>query len=139
MFEGIGQMFKVLASRRPATEEEIQAMRDRFGAVPTDYLELAAQATNIEIEHVSGQPIRIWDPQGLLDMDSGYGVRKYMPGAIPVGTDSGGRVIIYADANEGYGLYFVDYGVFDLEEATWIAPSLGDFLMTGQNVELFGQ
>lgn len=129
--------FQVLAKGPTADNAEIQALRQHFGNVPADYLEIVSEATEIELQHEQGQYVRIWGPIGCVEMDEGYGIRSRIPDAFPIGDDGGGHVIFYADCSKGFGLYHVGYGDLDREDAVWIAPSLREFLTNGIGIESF--
>jgi hypothetical protein len=67
----------------------------------------------------------------------GYGISKRIAGAIPIGDDGGGRVIMYMNGKEGYGLYHVGYGDLDEEDAIFIASNLTALLEQAAGIELF--
>src|SRR5690606_8385509 len=124
--------FKILASQPGATSEEIRDLTDYFGIVPQEYVDLICEATEIEMQHLEGQYVRIWGPLGCIEMDEGYGIRQRMPDALPIGDDGGGHVIFYSDGKHGHGLYHVGYGNLDRGDAVWIAPSLYAFLVKAE-------
>ena len=111
--------------------------KSTFSAVPPDYLELVGEVTETELQHAGGQYIRIWRPSGCVEMDEAYGIRRRIPGAVPIGDDGGGRVIFYQPDKHGSGLYHVGYGNLDPVDAIWIAPTLADFLTKGTGIESF--
>lgn len=87
------------------------------------------------MKHSNGQYIRIWGPAGCIEMDEGYGIRRRIPGAFPVGDDGGGHVIFYQNGKDGFGLYHVGYGNLVGDDAIWIAPTLADLLTKGKGIE----
>jgi hypothetical protein len=128
---------QLLASDPPASATEVALLQEYFGAVPTDYLDVVSEATEIELQHACGQYIRIWGPTGCIEMDEGYGIRQRIPGAVPIGDDGGGQVIFYQKGKQGFGLYHVGYGNLDGGDAIWIAPTLTDFLTKCVGIESF--
>jgi hypothetical protein len=137
MLSEIHQSFRVLAKRPEAAVGEITAIIERFPRIPSDYLRLIASVTELELEHECGQYLRIWSPAGCFDQDDGYDISKRIPGAIPIGDDGGGHVIMYMEGCNGFGLYHVGYGNLDAEAAVWIAPTLTEFLTSAAGLDSF--
>lgn len=137
MLKSLHASLKILASSPPASATQISSLTAYFGAVPTEFVELVNEATEVELQHSSGQYIRIWGPAGCLEMDEAYGIRRRIPGAFPIGDDGGGQVIFYQNGNRGFGLYHIGYGNLDGNDATFIAPTLTDLLKGGVGVESF--
>lgn len=137
MLNAIGHQFQVLAKGPPAEASSIEALNKHFGDVPEEYIETISDATEIELQHEQGRYIRIWGPAGCIEMDEGYDIRERISGAFPIGDDGGGRVIFYMQGTKGLGLYLVGYGNLDREDATFIAPSLREFLANGVGVGSF--
>lgn len=129
--------FKILASQSAASPDDISNLQSCFGNIPHEYLALVCESTEIELQHVGGQYVRIWGPTGCIEMNEGYGIGRRLPGAIPIGDDGGGRVIFYGDGHFGPGLYHLGYGNLDRDDAIWIAPSLRHFLIEAEGVESF--
>ena len=67
-------------------------------------------------------------PEGCLEMDEAHGISDYIPGAIPIGDDEGGKALIYMTGNKGWGLYLSGFGDLDAEDAQWIASNLRELL-----------
>ena len=128
---------EVLASGPPASGTEVVSLQEHFGAVPADYLQLVSEATEIELRHANGQYVRIWGPVGCIEMNEGYGIRRRIPGAVPIGDDGGGNVIFYQKGKQGFGLYHLGYGNLDGDAAIWIAPTLTHFLTRCVGIESF--
>lgn len=130
-------VFRILAKKPRATPEHIQQLINYFHNCLEEYLDLVREATEIEIQHVDGQYVRIWGPLGCIEMDEGYGIRKHIPSAFPIGDEGGSRVLFFADGNQGHGLYHVGYGNLDLEDAIWIASDLRSFLVDAEGIDSF--
>lgn len=137
MIKSIHSSLQILASAPPAGANEVTLLQKYFGAIPTDYLQLVSEATEIELHHANGQYLRIWGPIGCIEMDEGYGIRQRIPGAVPIGDDGGGQVIFYQRGKQGFGLYHVGYGNLDGDDAIWMAPTLTIFLTKCVGIESF--
>lgn len=137
MLDIIDSSFKLLAKGAPATQEQINAAVEYFGSLPQEFIDLAREATEVELQHLNGQYVRIWGPLGSIDMDEGYGIRLRIPDAIPIGDDGGGHVLFFSHGKQGDGLYHVGYGNLDLDDAIWIADTLGSFVVNAKGIETF--
>lgn len=137
MFHSLHASFQLLAHEAAAGTAELASLEKHFGSVPQEYVDLVLAATQIELAHSSGQYIRIWAPATCIEMDDGYGIRKRLPGAIPIGDDGGGQVIFYRDGKHGFGLYHVGYGNLDPDDEVWIAPSLTALLTQAIGIQQF--
>lgn len=137
MISNIDSSFKILSEHHPATRNQINALTTHFGSLPEEYVDLVLQATEIELQHKDGHYIRIWGPMGCIEMDEGYGISRRIPGAIPIGDDGGGHVIIYANGRRGHGLYHVSYGNLNADDAIWIAPTLTDLIWNATGISEF--
>ncbi len=137
MLNSIDSSFKVLAKGPPATQLQIDAAVKHFGSLPQEFIQFTHEATEVEILHKNGQYLRIWGPADCIDMDEGYGIRKHIPNAIPIGDDGGGHVIFYAKGDQGDGLYHVGYGDLDITDAIWIAATLDDLLKDAKGIDTF--
>jgi hypothetical protein len=115
----------------------VDQFKSTFPSAPQDLIELAAEVSDLEIETEFGQYLRIWGAKGSVDMDAGYQISRYIPGAIPIGDDGGGRVIFVADGLEGRGLYHVGFGNLCLADAVWIAPTVSAFLCDAVGIDSF--
>lgn len=136
MLEKLHSAYSVMTKGPPASADQMAALLDYFAVVPRDYVELALEATEIEIWHESERYFRIWGPSGCIDMDEGYAIRRRIPDAFPLGDDGGGRILFYASGAGGSGLYCVGYGNLDLNDAIWIAPTLTALLTSASGIEL---
>ena len=116
------------------TSEEIDSLRAKFTEIPDEYEELSRDASEIELDF-DGKYLRIWHPQTSKEMDEGYGISTRLPGAIAIGDDGGGRVLLYFNGKNGPGLYRIGYGDLDPEDAVWVAESLKELLSTGSGMD----
>ena len=87
--------FAVSAKKEPATASAIQRL-ERFSPVPlpSDYRDLVLSATEVEISVVGKTHLRIWGPDGCIEMNEAYSIQKFIPGSLAVGDDEGGRAVV---------------------------------------------
>ena len=137
MLKSLNKNFTVLASLPAATQSQLMQMSGHFPSVPDEYLDLVGEITELELQHENGQYLRIWGPDGCIEMDNGYYVSKRIAGAVPIGDDGGGKVIFYMNGREGFGLYHVGYGDLDAEDAIFTAPSLLALLEQAIGIDTF--
>ena len=90
---------------------------------------------NVEINVNDQMYIRIWGASDCIEMNEAYKVQNYLLYSLAIGDDEGGKVLLYANGKEGFGLYMVDFGDLDIEEAIKISPSLKLLLTDGVGVE----
>jgi len=128
MLESLDKTLRVLVKQPPATNSQVSMLRTRYPSVPGEYLALIGEATEIELQHQNGQYLRIWGPDGCIEMDNGYNISKRIAGAVPIGDDGGGKVLFYMNGKKGFGVYHVGYGDLDAEDAVFAAPSLSALL-----------
>ncbi len=133
----LNKQFKVLARKPPASEVHLAELREHFVTVPDEYVKLMTEATELELQHESGQYLRIWGPDGCIEMDNGYNISKRIIGAIPVGDDGGGQVLFYMNGKNGFGLYHVGYGDLDAEDAIFTSPTLLALLEDAVGINTF--
>jgi len=128
MLKNLSASWKLLAKRAAAEESEIAALVKIVGDIPNEYLALVGEATEIELLHANGQYLRIWGPAGCREMDQAYDIRRRIPGALPIGDDGGGSVLMYAVGHNGFGVYKVGFGCLDADELNWVGVSLCELL-----------
>ncbi|HDR6310635.1 TPA: SMI1/KNR4 family protein [Bacillus cereus] len=136
ILENLNAVFILETQEPPATKETIQELQGFSSIdVPSDYLEIIQHCTDAEINVNNEIYIRIWSPEGCIEMNEAHNIQKYIPNSLAIGDDEGGKVLLYANGNEGFGLYMVDFGDLHIEEAIKISPSLKLLLMDGVGVE----
>lgn len=134
MLDSIHEKFNVLDHQGAASEKELQQLTASFPHTPADYLELANEATEIEMQWDGTQYLRLWGPSGCLEMDEAYGIGNRIQGALPIGDNGGGGALLYMEGNNGWGLYKVSFGDLDREDAVWVASSLRKLLFEGEGI-----
>ncbi|HDR4901658.1 TPA: SMI1/KNR4 family protein [Bacillus cereus] len=136
ILENLNAIFTLETQEPPATKETIQELQGFSSIdVPSDYLEIIQHCTEVEINVNNEIYIRIWSPAGCIEMNEAHNIQKYIPNSLAIGDDEGGKVLLYANGKEGFGLYVVDFGDLDIEEAIKISPSLKLLLMDEVGVE----
>lgn len=85
--------------------------------------------TEAEILVMGASYIRIWEAPGCMEMNDAYNIQKYIPNSLAIGDDEGGKVILYASDQNGYGLYQVGFSDLDINDAEFISPSLTELLI----------
>ena len=137
MLSSLDGSFTILASQPAASIAQVLRLKGRYPSIPDEYLTLVGEATEIELRHQGGQYLRIWGPDGCIEMGDGYDISKRIAGAIPIGDDGGGKVIFYMNGSTGFGLYHVGFGDLDAEDAIFAAPSLRALLEQSVGIESF--
>jgi hypothetical protein len=133
----LNEEFTVLASEPAAAIDALDRFNGRFPTAPDEYKALVEEATEVELQHSSGEYIRIWGPEGCIDQDEAYEISARIVGAVPIGDDGGGRIIFYINGHHGFGLYIVGYGDLDAEDATWVASNLEELLYECKGIDSF--
>jgi len=137
MLDRLNPHFRLLGKAAAASEDDITCMTGRLGDAPPQFLELLREATEIEVQHASGIYLRFWGPRGCVEMDAAYGIHKRIPGAFPIGDDGGGRVLLFMEGRNGFGLYLVGYGDLDADDALHVVSTLGELLTDGTGIGVF--
>ena len=127
MLEELHPAVRILNNKPGAHSTEIAAMRRRYPGLPRVFIELFAEATEIELSY-RGKYLRFYGPTGCAEMDDAYGISKLIPGAIPVGDNGGGESIIVIPQGSAAGLHRVGYGALTPEDLLFVAPTLESLL-----------
>ncbi|WCP73905.1 hypothetical protein [Sphingomonas hankookensis] len=121
----------------PATAAEIARFMARYAAPPPGYLAVVRQATGIVLLWQRRGELRLWGPDEAVGMDEAYGVSAHLPGAVAIGDNGGGELIVQGTGTNGPGLYLVAAGSLFLDEdAPWIAPDLTALLARGEGADI---
>lgn len=123
MLERLNPHFHV-TTRLPPSSSGTLRLRRRFGSLAPDLEELYAEVGEVEVLGPDPKYFRIWSPEGSIDMDDGYKISEHIPGAVPIGDDGGGHVILFMSN----GIHRTSYGALFPEDLVFLAKSLGDFL-----------
>lgn len=121
----------------PATAAEIARIVARHAAPPPGYLAIVRRATGIVLLWQRRGELQLWGPDEAIGMDDAYGVSTCLPGAVAIGGNGGGELIVHGEGTDGPGLYLVATGSLFLDEdARWIAPDLVALLERGEGAEV---
>jgi hypothetical protein len=130
---------RVGAHAGPSTEAEIAQLLEFAKRheilVPDDYLEVIRQATDLELIVEDRGCIRIWSATAAVEMNEAYEVQKYLPDALAIGDDEGGKAIALMDGPGGPGMYRFPFADPDRSEANYIAPRLSLLLADGVGID----
>ena len=134
----LNQVFSVDVAQSAASEADIGTLLS-FSTidVPQEYIQIVRQATDIEILVNNRCYIRIWSPLGCVEMNEAYSINRRIPNSLAIGDDEGDRAILYANGKMGFGLYLVEFGNLDLNDAIYISPSLTKLLIDGEGSSIF--
>jgi len=137
ILDNISSVYTIDARKSPSKEEEIKELQD-FSTidVPTDYIEIIQQASDIEFNINNQMYIRIWGALGCIEMNEAYEVQKYLPNSLAIGDDEGGGVLIYLQGKDGFGIYYNRFADLDIEEAVKVAPTLTELLINNVGVDI---
>ena len=128
--------FRIDVSCNASEEDEIGALIN-FAPIkiPTEYLELIREKTELEISIRNKKYIRIWGADGCIEMNEAYYIQKYIPNSLAIGDDEAGNAIIYADGKNGFGVYVVAFNDLDANEMIFIAKSLREIFVFAKGIE----
>lgn len=105
--------------------------------VPTEYLDIIKEKTEIEILVDKKKYLRIWGANGCVEMNDAYYIQKYIPKSLAIGDDGCCNVVLYASGNYGFGLYIVPLNDLGIDEMIFVADSLMVFFENGEGVDVF--
>ena len=70
-------------------------------------------------------------------MNDAYNIQKYIPNSLAIGDDECSNAILYANGNNGFGVYIVSFGDLSVDEMVYIADSLEEFFVNEVGVAVF--
>lgn len=130
--------FSVGAKEPPSSEAELAELalfaKERGLVVPDEYLELVREASEIELLVGANGCIRFWSAAGTVEMNQAYEVQRYLPDALAIGDDEGGKALAMMEGEQGPGLYRFPFSDPDRAEAVFIASSVRALLSQGVGV-----
>lgn len=137
MLSELNKIYRVDASNNASDERDIADLI-AFSPfeVPSEYLELIQERTEVEINVQNQGYIRIWGAKGCIEMNEAYFIQKYIPYSLAIGDDEGGNAILYAEGQNGFGIYAVGFGDLDADDMVFIAKSLRDLLILANGIEI---
>ncbi|NRD71846.1 SMI1/KNR4 family protein [Shewanella sp. VB17] len=128
---------RIEANESAALSEDISAL-NKFSCIeiPTDYLNVINEMTEVEILISDDRYFRIWGPAGCIEMNEEYKVQNYIPDSLAIGDDEGGSALILMTGEQGFGIYKVGFGNLDAEDAEFISESLENLLTKGNGIDV---
>lgn len=131
-------IFRIDAFCPAATVSEIDALRAVAAvAPPLDYLTFVSEMTDVELLVNGRKYLRIWGPSRCIEMNYAYRIQEYIPRSLAIGDDEGGMALVLMEGDAGNGLYMASFANLDANDATFVAPTLGDLLTKGIGWGLF--
>lgn len=105
--------------------------------VPSEYLAIIKEKTEIEILVDNEKYIRIWGANGCIEMNDAYYIQKYIPDSLAIGDDECSNIVLYADGKNGFGVYIVPLNDLGVDKLVYIADSLEAFLVNEEGIDIF--
>ena len=134
MFASLDPKWHLVRERVRGKADDLKRLLALFPRLPLEYVQLAAELSEYELRHDSGQYFRIWPPITCLEMDAAHAISQRIPGAMAVGDDGGDRVIVYVNGRDGFGVYRVGFGALGIDETRFIAKTINDILTRSAGV-----
>lgn len=132
----LNSSLQIKASESAASTNDINSLKEFSSIeVPIDYCEIVSEMTEVEVLIDSDRYFRVWSPDGCIEMNKEYQIQSYIPQSLAVGDDEGGSALILMTGKNGFGLYKVDFGDLDIEDAEYISDSLRSLLIDGIGIE----
>lgn len=134
----IGKVFEIDTSNVKSSNIEIdELIRYSKIDVPLEFLEIVRERTELEILVNSKKYIRIWGANGCIEMNEEYHIQKYIPDSLAIGDDECSNAVLYANGNNGFGVYMVSFSDLDVDEMIYIADSLEAFFVNEEGIDVF--
>lgn len=105
--------------------------------IPNEFIEIIKEETELEIKVNNGKYIRIWGARGCIEMNSAYHIQKYISDSLAIGDDECGNAVLYANGNDGFGVYMVSFSDLDVNEMVYIADSMEAFFVKEEGMDIF--
>ncbi len=137
IIDNLNSRFRIDANESSASIKDIDSLI-KFSniPVPDDYLKIVKKMTEVEILIDGNKYIRIWGPDGCIEMNVEYEIQSYIPHSLAIGDNEGGMALVLMEGSSGFGLYKVGFGDLDRADAIYIASSLSEFLIQGTGSNL---
>ena len=140
IFSKMSKSFELAASDVKSTDTKIdELIRYSKIDVPLEYIEIIKERTELEILVNNEKCIRIWGASGCIEMNSAYHIQKYIPNSLAIGDDECSNAVLYANGNNGFGVYMVSFGDLDANEMVYIADSLESFFVNDVGIDIFNR
>lgn len=134
----MSKLFEIATSDKKSSDTEIDELIQYSKIdVPFEFLEIIKERTEIEILVNDEKYIRIWGASGCIEMNDAYHIQKYIPDSLAIGDDECSNAVLYANGNNGFGVYMVSFGDLGVDEMVYIADSLEAFFVNGDGIDIF--
>lgn len=134
----MSKLFKIATSDTKSNDIEIDELIQYSKIdVPLEFLEIIKERTELEILVNGEKYIRIWGANGCIEMNDAYHIQKYIPNSLAIGDDECSNAVLYANGNNGFGVYMVSFGDLGVDEMVYIADSLESFFVKEKGVDTF--
>lgn len=130
---------KLVDPHPPDSEECIQDVVD-FSPIPVpqDFIEVMREASDeqfsVEIPGEDPSYFSIWGADSCLEMNENYHVQEDLGEALAIGDNGGSEMLILIPGATPPGLYRIHMSNLDIDEASYICPSLTDLLAHADNI-----
>lgn len=133
----LNEQYRTFSYGPPADAADMDRFVQRYENVPPGYLAIVREVTGLVLLWQHRSQLRLWGPDEAIGMDDAYGVSANIPGAVPIGDNGGGELIVHGEGTDGLALYLVETGSLFLDEdAPKIAPDLEALLEHGEGAEI---
>ena len=113
----MGKLFELATSDAKSSDIEIDELIQYSEIdIPHEFLEIIEEKTELEI---------------LVNN------KKYIPDSLAIGDDECSNAVLYANGNNGFGLYIVSFSDLDVDEMVYIADSLEAFFVNEEGIDIF--
>ena len=134
----MSKSFKITMSDIKSSDIEIDELIQYSKIdIPLEFLEIIKERTELEILVNGEKYIRIWGANGCIEMNDAYHIQKYIPNSLAIGDDECSNAVLYANGNNGFGVYMVSFGDLSIDEIVYIADSLEAFLVNEEGIDIF--
>lgn len=134
----MGKLFELATSDAKSSDIEIDELIQYSKIdIPHEFLEIIEEKTELEILVNNKKYIRIWGANGCIEMNDAYHIQKYIPDSLAIGDDECSNAVLYANGNNGFGLYIVSFSDLGVDEMVYIADSLEAFFVNEEGIDIF--
>lgn len=134
----MGKLFEIATSDAKSSDIEIDELIQYSKIdIPHEFLEIIEEKTELEILVNNKKYIRIWGANGCIEMNDAYHIQKYIPDSLAIGDDECSNAVLYANGNNGFGLYTVSFSDLGVDEMVYIADSLEAFFVNEEGIDIF--
>jgi hypothetical protein len=124
-----------------ATEAQIARLTGWLGHdIPETYRDLLRRTNGAEAwwdadDGEGGGPLVLWSTEEIPELNEAYEIRRYLPGAVAIGSDGGEDAILLdttvSDEAEAWPVVRVGFGNLDRQDLTLQAKRFEDWVKNG--------